>query len=132
MINKVSFGSKDFNALLAEPPASARANTVAAANVYDTASDSFEKKKSFTGKVVGAAVKIGLVAAGLALLRGKIGAFKNVDLTNGIKGQEGILGKAKFAIAKAGDVCINAFKAIKAKIPFIGKKADQAAETVTK
>lgn len=129
MINNVSFGAQDFKSLISEPPANARAATAAAASVYPN--DTYEKKGSLGGKIVKLTAGAAIIAGTLALLRGKVGSFKNVDLSTGIKAQGGIIAKAKYGIAKAGQAIIDGFMAVKSKIPFLSKKTADAAEAAT-
>lgn len=107
-VNGVSFGSQDFNTLIAQPPAS---SPMAAAGMYYDEPDTFENSSSSFGKKV--AIGIGIAAAvagGLALLRGKVSTFKDIDLSSGIKNQDSFMGKVKYGIAKAGQTVIDGCK----------------------
>jgi len=122
-INSVSFGNQDFNALVAEPPTSGQ---IAAAGMYEEKPDSFEKSSS--GTVAKTVIGLGVAAAVLAALRGKVGTFSKIDLEGGLKAQEGITAKAKYVVAKAGQAVIDAAKKVqglfskKAKLENVNNK----------
>lgn len=125
-INSVAaFRGEDLNVLMAQPPASC-VDSIPARPMQP---DSYEKQGSSTGaKVAKTALTLGVIAAGLGLLRGKVKAFQEIDLSKGFSGQDGIWGKCKFVIAKAGEF-VNEY-ASKAwnKIKSIFGKPEKAAE----
>lgn len=127
-IKGVSFGNQDFNALIAEPPAT---SPMAAAGMYEAEPDTFEK--SGTGKTIAKTViGLGVLAGALALLRGKTEALSKIDLEAGLKAQEGIWAKTKFVAAKAGQAVLDGAKHVqaifskKAKLEIVDKKLAKA------
>ena len=127
MISSVSFGSETVESLVGKEPTYSAGKPSAASRVYDD--DRFERSSGSAGKTVGKVVIAAAVVAGaLALLRGKVQTFKDVDLTKTMKDQEKFTGKVKFAVAKAGEAVINAGKYVYKHIPFIGKKGEAAAK----
>ncbi len=100
-INSItSFRANNLEAAMAELPANV--NTVIASRSIEP--DTYEKSESSCGKTIAKSlIGIGIVAATLGLLRGKVEMFKKIDLTKGMSGQEGILAKANYCVAKAGD-----------------------------
>ena len=127
MISSVSFGSETVESLVGKEPTYTAGKPAAASRVYDD--DRFEKSSSSVGKTIGGIVITAAVVAGaLALLRGKVQTFKDVDLTKTMKDQEKFTGKVKFAVAKAGEAVINAGKYVYNHIPFIGQKGEAAAK----
>lgn len=134
-VNSISFGNQDFNSLIAQPPAS---SSMAAANMYYDEPDTFESSSSSFGKK--AAIALGAtvaVAATLALLRGKVGAFKDIDLSSGIKNQDGFMGKVKYGVAKAGQTVIDGCQHVRAvwskevKKDLLEKKKDKLTREIT-
>ncbi|MBQ2870262.1 hypothetical protein IJE86_01020 [bacterium] len=101
-VNSVSFGGQKFMELIDSPPTN---STVAAASLNESQPDSFKKSGSTGGKILKTALVLGGIAGGLALLRGKVNAFK-MDL-NGIGNQTGVWAKTKYVIAKAGQSVID-------------------------
>ena len=73
------------------------------------------KKSSWFKKTVITVIGLAVIAGGLALARTKIDALKNINLDN--KAAEGLKEKTKFYVAKAGQMVIDGFNAIKAKFP---------------
>ena len=125
-VNAVSFGN-NFENLVAQPPANS-AEAMAAATVMEN--DSYEGKKMSTGKkvAIGAGI-VAAVAATLALLRGKVGAIKNIDLT---QKADGFMGKVKYGIAWAGQKVIDGYNAAKGLVTKLFKKADKTGDDAPK
>lgn len=122
-INGVSFQAQDLQTLINQKPTPGA--TIAATNIYNTEPDSFQKSESSTGKKIAKTLLIGAaIAGGLAALRGKTEMFSKIDLEAGIKSQEGILNKSKYAIAKAGQAVIDSYNSVKKILTNTEKKPD--------
>ena len=121
-VNSVSFGAQDFNALIAEPPAN---SVMASTGMLESKPDSFKKSGSTGGKILKTAIGLGVIAGGLALLRGKV---LNEIVLDGIKNQTGFMAKAKYGVAKAGQMVIDGWKYLTS---FFTKKAAEATPPAT-
>ena len=95
-----SFRANNLETLMAEPPA----NPASVIASHSMEPDKYEKSESSAGKTVAKSlIGLGVVAATLGLLRGKVEMFQKIDLTKGMSGQDGFLAKTNYCVAKAGD-----------------------------
>ena len=125
-VNSVSFKAQDFNSYIAEDPKYTSTPTAAASSIK---SDTYEKSGSVGKTIAKTVVGLGVLATTLGLLRGKVETFQKIDLSKGMAGQEGIMGKAKFIIAKSGEfVNEYASKAWNGIKKLFGKNEDAAKE----